>query len=191
MRRVDISGQRYGMLVALEAAGARKGNAMWLFQCDCGNKTTTTANAVRTGKTRSCGCERVRVSTQLRLTHGQSSSRTYRIWRHMLNRCQMPHHPKFHRYGGRGIKVCDAWKKYEQFVLDMGPAPDGMSIDRIDNNGDYTPANCRWATDVEQAANRSVTRWFVIEGRRQHLAAWCRELGLTQHQFLAKYSGVA
>ena len=188
MRAIDATGVRYGRLVGVERVGVRQGNAVWRLRCDCGREVTAVLNGVRTGNVRSCGCLRSEASAARVRTHGMTRSRTYRIWRHMLNRCRMQQHPKWHRYGGRGIAVCEAWQRFEGFLADMGEAPAGLSIERVDNDRGYEPGNCRWATFDEQAANRSNTRRFEIDGRVQHLAAWARELGLTRDKFLRQHA---
>lgn len=117
-------------------------------------------------------------SNRRRAKHGLYKSRTYRIWASMKQRCNDPDEP---RYGGRGITVCDRWQKFENFYADMGEAPEGMSIDREDNDLGYNPDNCRWATPVEQQNNMRSNRLFTHEGKTQTLAEWAREIGLAYH----------
>lgn len=104
--------------------------------------------------------------------------RTYRSWCHMMSRCNYPRHNRYYRYGGRGIQVCERWRKFENFFADMGLRPTGAQIDRIDNNGNYEPANCRWATSKEQGRNRSDVRKVTYLGETRCLSEWCELLGL-------------
>lgn len=114
------------------------------------------------------------------VTHGQTGTLAYRIWRCMKNRCTNPNVPHYGRYGGRGIKVCERWEKFENFFADMGAAPAGMSIDRLDSNGNYEPGNCRWATMTEQNNNRRSNRFIVYAGKRMTLAQVAEQTGLAQ-----------
>lgn len=122
--------------------------------CDCGITTISLGWQLRAGKTVSCGCRRRLAATK----HGQSTSREYRIWHDMIRRCTDPARQNWKYYGGRGIKVCRRWRSsFENFFADMGRCPKSKSIDRINNNGNYEPSNCRWATAIEQCANRRTT----------------------------------
>lgn len=156
----DIAGKRYGRLVAIEQACTAK----WRFQCDCGKETIALVSNVRRGKTRSCGCGRGK------FTHGMSSAPEYAVWEGIIRRCDNPTSGNYQRYGGRGITVCDRWRSFENFFADMGIRPSDLhSIDRIDNDGNYEPGNCRWITRKEQQRNRRVNRVVDYDGRRMTL----------------------
>lgn len=105
-------------------------------------------------------------SKKKRCLHGQSRTKTYRIWGRMKARCYNKNNRKWPEYGGRGIKVCDSWLEFEGFHRDMGDRPEGLSIDRIDNSGNYEPGNCRWATEEEQQENKRRARWWFLDGER-------------------------
>ena len=158
-------GDKYGRLTIvreIEPIFSYLGKMIRRFNCvcDCGNKWEGQLQVLRNGRTKSCGCYHKEKSKETQLInhfkHGDSNSFEYKIWKGMKQRCTNPNHKKWKDYGGRGIKVCDRWLvSYENFLMDMGrkPGPE-YSIDRINNNGDYEPSNCRWATDSQQMKNR-------------------------------------
>ena len=113
-------------------------------------------------------------------THGMSRTRTYKIWFGMKKRCKDESSNRFASYGGRGIRVCERWEVFENFLADMGECPAGMSIDRIDTNGNYEPSNCRWASAKEQARNRRYNKLLTANGETKPVAEWAEQLGIDQ-----------
>lgn len=158
-KRLDITDQQFGRLVAKKPIYVN-GKPKWECLCSCGNLKITGISELRGGSTRSCGCLRVQINRNLRLIHGDTSfgnmSTEYRSWSGMIQRCECERNKRYSRYGGRGISVCTRWRNsFSNFLSDMGrkPGPE-YSLDRINNDGNYEPENCRWATLSQQAMNR-------------------------------------
>jgi len=178
----DLSGQRFGRLTVIRFAGKdNHRNAYWECLCDCGNRTIVQQAHITHGTTVSCGCKH-KENNQIRaITHGMSKTRTFRIWAGMIARCKYDHFPG---YRNRGISVCRRWHKFENFLADMGKAPVGMSIDRIDSAGNYSPSNCRWATQTIQCQNRRA-RGYIWDKRRKKWMAQIKREG--KHYFLGRF----
>ena len=164
---IDLTGQRFGRLLVVKRAGSDKQKrAKWECQCDCGNEAVVVSSYLINGETKSCGCLIRETIGNMNLSHGCSGTRLYGVWMHMKERCYKPSQKSYHRYGGRGITVCDEWRndfgKFHEWAMENGydeNAPRGQcTIDRIDNDKGYSPDNCRWADMKTQIHNRSVSR---------------------------------
>lgn len=179
MTAINLTSQRFGRLTAIERAENRGRKTAWVCLCDCGNKTIVTTTALRTGNTVSCGCflsERI-------TKHGQAGSKLYKTWNNMISRCYCKSVPRYKNYGERGIKVCDEWKaSFEAFyswAVSNGYA-EGLTLDRIDNDGNYCPENCRWVTNKEQQLNKSNNRLLTFDGETKTVKEWADTQGLHQ-----------
>lgn len=160
-----------------------------VFLCDCGATVVRKIDAVAYGKTGSCGCLKRDVMVERNTTHGLSSSREYKIWSSMIQRCTNPKTNSYKYYGALGVTVCERWRNsFAAFLADMGSAPSlRHSLDRERNEEGYTPENCRWSTDLEQAANKRNNLNVTFEGRTQNLKAWAREISLNYLTLYTRY----
>lgn len=176
---IDMIGNKYNKLTVISEMEYQKyGRRCYLCKCDCGNEKVIVGESIRYGRTTSCGCYAKSKVTK----HGMADTSSHVAWSSMRQRCTTETHKQYHNYGGRGIKVCDRWMdSYENFLSDMGIRPTKKhSLDRIDNNGDYTPDNCRWATSEQQLNNRRVSRFIELDGIKLTVAQWSRKLNITE-----------
>ena len=176
----DIAGKTYGRLTVVSQAGkSDDGHILWLCDCECGNSKVLNGHHLRRGNTKSCGC----LATETHTTHGQSvggASREYAAWANIKNRCYSPKNKHYKDYGSRGIEMCKRWKdSVDNFIEDMGQRPSSChSIERINNDGNYEPGNCKWATKREQANNTRNNRILTHNGKSMSISQWARELGI-------------
>lgn len=179
-------GLRFNRLLVVASAGKNKhGKLQWECVCDCGNKTITLGVYLRNGDTKSCGCLAATFIGEKRFKHGKSrkNNTEYEIWKGMNARCYNPNHIGFKNYGGRGIIVCDEWRtNFNKFLNDMGFRPSKRhSLDRFPNiNGNYEPANCRWATDEQQRRNKRNNRYYTFKGITLILEDWSKLFNVHQ-----------
>lgn len=190
-------GQQFGRLKVLSEAAPRitsRGTPARrvLCLCSCGKQKIVQVQYLLCGDTKSCGCIKIDrcKSGVMRLRHGycrkDCKSGIHAVWWSMYQRCYDQNCPAYPRYGGRGIKVCDSWKIFENFLKDMGEPPPGMSIERINNDGNYEPLNCKWATRFEQGRNKRNNRRFTVFGVTGCAAELCRKFGITENRFYAR-----
>ncbi|WP_405461614.1 hypothetical protein OG786_29325 [Streptomyces sp. NBC_00101] len=180
-KKIELTGKTFGRLTVVAGAGSAKNRAaLWSCRCLCGVATTVRGQHLRSGHTTSCGCaQRDAVSV-----HGQHNTPLYNSWKCMIHRCGSPSDKDYANYGGRGIAVSDRWREsngrgFLNFVADMGLTYEpGLTIDRIDVNGNYEPDNCRWATPSEQTRGRRITRRVTFRGETKPIAEWCEEMGI-------------
>lgn len=184
----DLTGNKFNRLTVTGLAGKRpniEGTHYYLWNCicECGRPAIATTNRLKSGQSKSCGCLDSEVSSlrmiKFNTTHGMCRSPGYSTWARMIARCYNQKHPAFENYGARGISVCDRWKMVENFLLDMWPRPSSKhSLDRINNNGNYEPSNCRWATDKEQQRNKRNNCLLTFNGETLCCATWAERLNI-------------
>lgn len=182
---LDLCGHRFGRWLVLSKGDTVRSKVKWICSCDCGNTTQVDGGSLRRGVSTSCGCQRDEETARRNFKHGVVTGfhtgtppRTYNCWRNMKARCQNPNNHKYPIYGGRGITVCPQWQTFAAFYADMGDCPEGHSIDRIDNDGNYEPSNCRWANSIDQMNNQSTNTLLTHNGKTQTLSQWAREVGI-------------
>lgn len=178
----QMLGRKFHRWTVIKFAGRDKNReSKWECVCDCGNRKQVKGRSLRTGWSKSCGCLRLEAVLKAnkarvyKTTHGKTSSKEYKIWSNMLNRCRNKKSASYKDYGGRGIRVHKRWQKFENFLEDMGEVPAAnMSLDRIDNDGDYAPKNCKWSNSLEQANNRRNNIYVTVDGKTRSLSEWSR-----------------
>ncbi len=188
--RPIIIGRTFERLFAFKEAGfyvspgGHRSRQSWV-RCKCGTEFIVPNNKLTNGHTRSCGCLMVEVCVKRSTKHGHAGrltfTRTYKIWAGMIKRCTNPKFKRFPDYGGRGVTVCERWRKFENFLADMGECPPGLSIDRYPNNdGNYEPSNCRWATRTQQSRNSRHNLVLTVRGVTACLSELCEHFGKNQ-----------
>lgn len=172
-----LSGSKFGKLQVLNQITKLNNVAYSECICDCGKTITILSSKILKGVFRSCGCIH---KSRLLKRHGFTDDPTWRVWCGMIDRCTKSYRREYKYYGGRGITVCDRWREsFLNFLSDMGERPSlKHTIDRIDNDSEYSPGNCRWTTMYEQVQNRAVTRKILFNGQIKPLKVWCKELSL-------------
>ena len=184
----DLTGKRYGKLVVLRRFGEdRNKKVLWECACDCGVSKNQRGNDLESLKVSSCGCEQYGVGERANAyKHGMSQSKIRWVWSAMKDRCTNPSNASYSRYGGRGIQVDKAWHKFEDFLEDMGEPERGMSINRVNNDGNYCKENCVWSSMLEQCENRRNTRFLTINSETKPLLAWSTQSGIPYRTILAR-----
>ena len=179
--RKDRTGERHGRLVVLGPANIKKRTEnYWLCKCDCGNECVVSGSQLKKDGTKSCGCYQKETYGKHAITHGMTKTKLYKRWNSMKQRCQNPNEARYADYGGRGISVCEEWEDFEGFkkwAMENG-YEEHLSIDRIDNDGDYCPENCRWVPMSVQAWNKRTTTRITYNGETHSLNGWSKKTGL-------------
>lgn len=178
--KLNLTGMRFGNLIAIEPLESVHGNVIWRCKCDCGKETKVKATRIKSGHTKSCGCGRSKPVVEHNFKHGLTHSRLFTIWNGMRGRCQDSKSISYPNYGARGISVCSEWTEFKIFyewAISNGYA-DNLTIDRIDGNGNYEPTNCRWVTHTTQNNNRCNNRIIAFNNESHTLAEWARLTGV-------------
>lgn len=177
---INIIGNTYNKLTVIEYIGQSK----WKCLCNCGNYTEVRGFDLKRNHTKSCGC----LAEKNALKHGKRNSKEYNSWRAMKDRCYNTSNLKYKDYGGRGIEICNRWlESFENFLEDMGEKPKGYSIDRIDNNGNYTPENCRWRSSKEQSYNKRNTLIIEHNNELRNLSEWSQILNIPYNTLKSRF----
>lgn len=182
MKLINLKGLKFGYLSVVKRAPRTRRSTLWECVCWCGNPHVVSASNLSSGNTRSCGCMGSKLKAVANTRHGCCHPRTreYSTWKSMRGRCLTKSNPQYNDYGGRGIKICERWNLFESFLADMGKCPLGMSIDRINNDGNYEPSNCRWATQKTQSLNTRANKRITFEGESLTHSQWADRLGFSR-----------
>ena len=187
----DMAGSRYGKLTVKGLDGVRNGLAWWLCECECGNTAIVRGTSLRSGQTKSCGCIFKQMNATRWYRHGESHTRLHNLWCGMLQRCYDTNGKEYHRYGGRGIGVCEEWLVYENFRdwakstgYDESASFGECTLDRVDNDGNYEPSNCRWISLSEQFINRGNQYTVTYRGETLTVSQWSKKVGIEYRTLL-------
>lgn len=175
---IDITNETYNDLLVLGYGGKKYSVSAWYCKCNCGNVVLAISSHLKRGLTKSCGCLALKIRTKHGHQIGGKQSRTYNTWRKMIDRCTNKNHKAYHHYGGRGIKIHEEWFTFLNFLNDMGERPINKTLDRIDNNGNYEPSNCRWATKKQQSRNTRTVKKLLFNNIERPLTEWAEIVGI-------------
>lgn len=180
LEKHNIIGRKFGRLSVVSLTNKRQNRGrIFLCICDCGTSTEVLGTSLRRGLSKSCGCYSRQILSERKGNHGKTGTPEYYAWLDMRKRCLYKKHKNYNSYGGRGILICERWSDFKKFFVDMGNRPTSKhSLDRINNNGNYEPGNCRWATRYEQSFNRRNTIRFEYKGESKPLKEWCEFFGI-------------
>lgn len=187
----DLTGKKFNRLTALKIDRIESGKTYWLCKCDCGNTCSVLTNRLTSGHTQSCGCIKKENIGNLNKSHNKAGTRIYRIYSQMKGRCYRKTHPSYDRWGGRGIKVCDEWlgengfQNFYDWSMKNGYAEE-LTIDRIDNDGNYEPSNCRWTTNKIQSNNRRSSRYIDVDGEKMTVALFSEKYDIKSKSFITR-----
>ena len=192
MKFKDLTNQKFGKLLVLKFSHKDKNQTVWECLCECGNITYVKSVNLKNNRTKSCGCLKKELMINRNVKHNQTSSKLYMIWKTMKQRCYNPKNKSYKNYGGREISICDEWindfNSFYNWSIENN-YKEGLSIDRIDNNGNYEPSNCRWTTRKTQSNNTRTNRYITINEQTKTLAEWCEVYNMkyqTVHSRLKK-----
>lgn len=195
-RIIDLTSKTYGRLVVLGLSPIKKGNnRSWVCQCECGNRTIVLRGDLTSGKTSSCGCylseQTSKRNSIYKTTHGQSGDRLHGIWINMKQRCTNLNDDAYQNYGARGIEVCQEWEESYISFRDWAHSngyQDDLSIDRIDNNGNYEPSNCHWSTPTQQNNNKRNNVLIEYQNKKQTIPEWSRITGINKSTLYSRHA---
>jgi hypothetical protein len=177
-KKIQMLGMKFNRLTVLSERGKDAHGYRYACLCDCQAEVEVSGAHLRSGTVKSCGCLRSEVTAKKNTKHGCVGSPEYESWQAMKNRCLQEGQSAYKRYGGRGIKICDRWMDFENFLSDMGARPSGMTLERINGDGNYEPSNCRWATIAEQNRNTSQVVMLTHDGKTMCMTDWAKETGI-------------
>ena len=186
MNKKDITGQKFGKLTVIKRVGSDKNyNTLWLCKCECGNEKVVARYRLINGNTSSCGCAKKIHFSNLNKIHGLSNTKIYYAWRSMKHRCLNPNNDNYLNYGSRGITICDEWladfMNFYNWSMSNG-YKEGLSIDRIDVNGNYEPSNCRWITPKEQSRNTRRNHYITYNNETYCISEWAEKLSIDYYK---------
>lgn len=177
----NLTGQRFSRLLVVSFSHIKNRNAVWNCLCDCGNECQVRGSRLRSGDTKSCGCFQIEQSIKHAYIDGLSYHPLRKLYQNMISRCCNPNTKDYHNYGGRGITVCARWREsFANFLEDMGERPEGYTLDRIDNEGSYSPDNCRWASLLQQSNNKRSNRYLFYNGKNLTMKQWSTLMGVNK-----------